>query len=92
MLDEPGGEFVWWQDAKIGVHAVVAEPTKLGAEDGVSACFCWGEVKMDGLAGDRILFEAHLRDGETVDNVLRAEPEVDFAVGWEDEFGGDEVV
>jgi hypothetical protein len=43
-----------------------------------------GEVDVDGLAGDGVLLEAHLGDGEAVDDVLGVEAEVDLAVGGED--------
>ncbi len=71
------------EDAEGCVHAVVAEAAELGAEDGVGAGGGWGEVDVDGLAGDCVLLEAELGDGEAVDDVLRAEAEVDFAVGGE---------
>ena len=70
----------------------MAETAELGAEDGVGAGCGGCEVDVHGLAGDGVLFEAELGDGEAVDDILRVEAEVDFAVGWEDEFGGDEVV
>ena len=92
VCGEPCCELVGWEDAEGGVHAVVAEAAELGAEDGVGAGGGGGEVDVDGLAGDGVLFEAHLGDGEAVDDVLGAEAEVDFAVGGEDEFGGDFVV
>jgi hypothetical protein len=49
-------------------------------------------LDVEGLAGDGVLFDAELGDGEAVDDVLGVEAEVDFAVGGEDQFGGDEVV
>ena len=70
----------------------MAEAADLGAEDGVGAGRGGGEVDVDGLAGDGVLLEAHLGDGEAVDDVLRAEAEVDLAVGGEHELGGDDVV
>ena len=70
----------------------MAEAAELGAEDGVGAGGGGGEVDVDGLAGDGVLLEAHLGDGEAVDDVLGVEAEVYFAVGGEDEFGGDDVV
>ena len=86
------GELLWWKDAEVGVHAVVSEAAELGAEDGVSAGSDGDEVDVDGLSGNGVLLEAHLGDGEAVDDVLGAEAEVDFAVGGKDELGGDEVV
>ncbi len=82
----------WGEDAEGGVHAVVAEAAELGAEDRVGSGGGGGEVDVDGLAGDGVLFEAELGDGETVDDVLGVEAEIYFAVGGENEFGGDFVV
>jgi len=70
----------------------VAKTAELGAEDGVGAGGGGGEVEVDGLAGDGVLLEAHLGDGEAVDNVLGVEAEVDLAVGRKEELGGDHVV
>ena len=70
----------------------MAGAAELGAEDGVGAGGGRGEVEVDGLTGEGVLLEAHLGDGEAVDDVLGVEAEVDLAVGGEDEFGGDEVV
>ena len=64
----------------------------MGAEDRVGAGSCGREVDVNGLAGDGVLLEAKLGDGEAVDDVLRVEAEVYFAVGGEDQFGGDFVV
>ena len=64
----------------------------MGAEDRVGAWGGWGEVEMDGLAGNGVLLETHLGDGEAVNDVLGVETEVDLSVGGEDEFGGDVVV
>ena len=64
----------------------------MGAEDCVGAGGGWGEVDVNGLAGDGVLFEAKFGDGEAVDDVLGVEAEVYFAVRGEDEFGGDLVV
>jgi hypothetical protein len=47
---------------------------------------------MDGLARDGVLFEAELRDGEPVDDVLSVEAEIYFTVRGQDQFGGDLVV
>ena len=84
MCGLPCGEFVAGEDAEGGVHAVVAEAAELGAEDGVGAGGGGGEVDVDDLAGDGVLFEAQLGDGEAVDDVLGVEAEVYFAVGGED--------
>ena len=89
---EPCGELIGWEDAEGCVHAVVAEAAELGAEDRVGAGGGGGEVEVDGLAGNGVLLEAHLGDGEAVDDVLGVETQVYFAVGGEDEFGGDKVV
>ena len=69
------GHPFWWtsqalvgfgggEDAEVGGHAEVAEAAELGAEDGVGAGLGdRGEVEVDGLAGDGVLFEAHGGDG-----------------------------
>jgi hypothetical protein len=75
------GELSWWKDAQASVHAVVTETAELGAEDGVSSGGGRGEVDVDGLAGNGVLFEAHLGDGEAVDDVLGPEAKVYFPVG-----------
>jgi hypothetical protein len=80
------------EDAEGSVHTIVAEAAELGAEDGIGARGGWGEVDVDGLAGDSVLFEAELGDGEAVDDILGIEAEVYFAVRRQDEFGGDLVV
>jgi hypothetical protein len=80
------------ENAEGGVHAVVAEAAELGAENRIGAGGGGCEVDVDGLAGDGVLLEAKFGDGEAVDDVLRVEAEIDFAVGGEDEFGGDFVV
>lgn len=82
-----GGDY-----AEGGVHAVVAGAAELGAEDGVGSGGGGGEVEMNGLAGDGVLLETHLGDGEAVDDVLSVEAEIDLAVGGEDKLGGDLVV
>ncbi len=87
MIELCGGK-----DAQHGVHAVVTEAADLRAEDGVVAGGGRREVDVAGLAGDGVLFQAHLGDGESVDDIQGAEGEVDFAVRGEDEFGGDDVV
>jgi hypothetical protein len=87
MCGEPGCELVGWEDEEGGVHAVVAETAELSAEDGVGSGGGRGEVEVDGLTGDGVLLEAHLGDGEAVDDVLGVEVEVDLAVGGEDELG-----
>lgn len=89
---EPGVEGWLGEDAEGCHHAVVAEAADLGAENGVVAGGLRGEVDVGGLAGDGVLFETHLGDGEAVDDVLSAEGEVDLAVGGKDELAGDEVV
>ena len=64
----------------------MAEAAELRAEDGVGAGCGGGEMDVEGLAGDGVLFEAGgLGDGEAVDDVLGVEAEVCFAVGGEDE-------
>ena len=68
------------ENAKGGVHAVVAEAAELRAEDCVGAGSGGGEVDVDGLAGDGVLFEAELGDGEAVDDVLGVEAEIYFVV------------
>lgn len=89
---EPCGELAGREDAERGVHAIVAEAADLSTEDGVGARCGGGEVDVDGLTGNGVLFEAQLRDGEAVDDVLGVQAEVYFAVGGKDEFGGDFVV
>jgi hypothetical protein len=89
---EPNGELIGGEDAEDGLHAVVAEAADLVAEDGVVAGDGGGEVDVGDLAGEGVLFEAHLGDGEAVDDVLGAEGEVDLAAGGEDELAGDDVV
>jgi hypothetical protein len=80
----PCGELFGSNDAEGGVHAVVAEAAELRAEDGVGSGGGWCEVDVNGLAGDGVLFEAQLGDGEAVDDVLGVEAEVYLAVRWED--------
>jgi hypothetical protein len=70
----------------------VAEAAELGAEDRIGAGGGGGEVEMDGLAGDGVLLEAHLGDGEAMDDVLSVEAKVYFAACGQNEFGGDKVV
>ena len=89
---EPGGVVGEGQDAEVGLHPVMAGAAELGAEDGVSSGRGGGEVKMDGLAWDGVLLEAHLGYSEAVDDVLRAEAEVYLAIDGEDQIGGDKVV
>src|SRR5580698_8711174 len=84
FLGEPCGELGWRDDAESGVHAVVACAAELGAEDRVGSGDGRGEVEMDGLAGEGVLLEAHLGDGEAVNDVLGIEPEVYLAAGRED--------
>jgi len=62
----------------------VAQAADLGAEDGVGAGGGWGEVDVEGLTGDGVLFEAQLGDRETMDDVLCGKAEIYFAVGGED--------
>ena len=64
----------------------------MGAEDGVGAGEGGGEVDVNGLTWDGVLLDAELGDGEAVNDVLRVDAEVDFAVDGEDELAGDEVV
>jgi hypothetical protein len=59
----------------------VAEAAELVAEDGVVARGGGGEVEVCELAGQSVLLEAELGDGEAVDDIVRAEGEVDLAVG-----------
>ena len=73
------------KDAQHGLHAVVAEAADLRAEDGVVARALGREVDVLRLAGDGVLLQAHLGDGEAVDDIDGAEGEVDFAAGGEDE-------
>ncbi len=89
---EPGGEVLGGQDAQVGLHAVVAEAAELGAEDGVGSGDGGGEVDVNRLAGDGVLFEPHLGDREAVDDVLGLEAEVYFSAQRQDEFTRDEVV
>src|ERR1700677_1640718 len=81
VRDQPCIELLGGDDAQGCVHAVVAEAAELRAEDRISARDGRGEVKMDGLAGNGVLLEAHLGNGEAVDDVLCFEAEVDLAVG-----------
>src|SRR5258708_3186787 len=83
----PGG--VGGGGAGGGVDGVVAGAAELGAEDRVDPGGGGDEVDVEGLAGDGVLFETELRDGEAVDDVLGVESKVYFAVCGEDEFGGD---
>ena len=78
---QPLDEVIGRDDAEGGVHAEVAEAAELGAEDGVGSGCGWREVDMDGLAGDGVLLQAHLGDGEAVDDVLCLKAEVYLAVG-----------
>lgn len=52
---EPSGEVDGREDAEVSVHSEVSGSAELGAEDGVGAGDGWGEVEMDGLAGDGVL-------------------------------------
>ena len=70
---QPDVEVGGREDAEGGQHAVVAEAADLGAEDGVVAGDFGGEVDVGGLAGDGVLLDAHLGDGEAVDDVLGSE-------------------
>ena len=70
----------------------MAETADLRAEDGVVAGALGREVDVLCLAGDGVLLQAHLGDGEAVDDVDGAEGEVDLAAGGEDELGADDVV
>jgi hypothetical protein len=92
MRLEPGVEGGGGEDAESGHHAVVAEAADLRAENGVVTGDFRGEVDVGGLAGDGVLLETHLGDGETVDNVLGAKGEIDLAAGGKDELAGDEIV
>ena len=92
VFGEPGGEGRLGQDAQGGVHAVVAEAAELGAEDGVGTGVGRGEVDVLRRAGKGVLLEAHLGDGEAVDDVLGAEAKIDLAAGGENELAGGEVV
>lgn len=89
---EPCGVFIWRDDTGSGVHAIVTESAELSTENGIGSGSCRGEVDMDGLAGDRVLFEAQLGDGETVDDVQCPKAEIDLAVGGKHEFGGHDIV
>ena len=73
-------------------HAVVAGAADLGAEDGIVARSGRGEMDVDRLAWNCVLLETHFGDAEAVDDVLRSKAEVNFAVGWDDELRGDEIV
>jgi hypothetical protein len=81
---QPGSEIRRSDDAEGGVHAVVAEAAELGAEDRVGSGSGGGEVDVNDLAGNSVLFEAQLGDGEAVDDVLSVEAEVYFAIGGQD--------
>ena len=70
----------------------MTETAELGAEDGVGSGSSGSEVDVDRLTGYGVLFEAHLGDGEAMDNVLCVKAKVYFAVRGKDEFGGNEVV
>ncbi len=89
---EPVVEVCGGQHAQDGLHAVVAEAADLGAEDGVVAGKFRREVDVLRLAGDGVLLEAELGDGEAVDDIDGAQSEVDLAAGGKDELGADDVV
>ena len=70
----------------------MAKAADLRAEDGVVARELRREVDVLRPAGDGVLFQAHLRDGESVDDINGAEGEVDLAARGEDELRADDVV
>ena len=47
---------------------------------------------MQGEAGDGVLLKAHAGDEESVDDVLGAQAEIDFAAGGENKIAADDVV
>src|ERR1039458_6672145 len=61
------------------MHLVVAEAAKFRTSDLVAAGLGGGEVHVDRQAGHGVLFETHLRNKETVDEVVRAQNEFHFA-------------
>ena len=70
----------------------MAEAADLGAENGVVAGYLGGEVDVGIPARNGVLFQAHLRDGKSVNDILRAEGEVNLAAGRKDELTAYEIV
>jgi hypothetical protein len=64
----------------------VAEAAELRAEDRVGAGSGGGEVDMNALAGDGVLFEPQFGNGEAVDDVLRVEAKVYLAARGQNQF------
>jgi len=79
-------------DTKAGLHAGMAKAAYLGAEDGVNAGCDRGEMDMENLAGNGILFEAHRWNEEAMNDILRAEGEIDLMVYRQDQLTGDNIV
>ena len=50
------------------------------------------EVDVEDEPGDGVFLEAHAGDEEAVDDVDRAQAEIDFAAGGKDQDAGDNVV
>src|SRR5260370_12405450 len=60
----------------------MTEPAKLGAENLILSRLNRREMHMDRKAGHRVLLEAHARNEETVDDVVRAQDHFNLAVHW----------
>src|SRR5260370_15002011 len=58
----------------------MTEPAKLGAENFIVSRLYRSEMHVNREAGHRILFEAHGRNKETVDDVVSAQDHFDLAV------------
>ncbi len=70
----------------------MAEAADLGAEDWIFAGCCRSEVNVQSETGDGVLLESHAGDEESVNDVVGAQTNIDFAAGGENKFAADDVV
>src|SRR5215467_768070 len=74
------------------VHFVVPQSAKLRASKFKFAGLDGSEMHVNREAGHGVLLEAHSRYKETVNDVVRAKDDFDFAIDWNLHDSGDHVI
>src|ERR1700721_2596328 len=82
----------WGNHTKLRLHPCMARSANLAAQDRIGPGRNGSEVDMEDESGHRVLLEAHGRNEEAVNDVQRAEKQVDFASCRKHENGGHQVI
>src|SRR5580658_1897142 len=92
LLLNPGVVIFLRLHLEIGLHVVMPEAAKLGADDFVLSDFCCREMNREIQARDEILLDTQFGDVEGMAHVLRMHEQVDLAIDGDGHLSGNDVV